>query len=66
MTPFKEITLKLQAIKYFIINAKLFWKDPLGFLLYCLTKPETEGVIDEFIKEYVEDTMLGEKQLIKF
>jgi hypothetical protein len=50
MTPSKERTLKLQAIKYCIINAKLYWKDPLGFLLCCLTESETEGVIDEFHK----------------
>jgi hypothetical protein len=33
MTPSKARTLKLQEIKYCIINAKLYWKDPLGFLL---------------------------------
>jgi hypothetical protein len=38
------------VIKYCIINAKLYWKDPLGFLLCCLTESETEGVIDEFHK----------------
>jgi hypothetical protein len=50
MTPSKEITLKLQAIKYCILDGKLYWKDPLGFLLSFLTESETEGVIDEFHK----------------
>jgi hypothetical protein len=48
MTPSKEITLKLHEIKYCIIDRKLYWKYPLGFLLCCLIKSETEGVIDEF------------------
>ena len=38
MTPSKARTLKLQAIKYCINDAKLYWKDPLGFLLCCLTE----------------------------
>jgi hypothetical protein len=50
MTPSKSRTLKLQEIKYYIINTKLYWKDPLGFLLCCLTKSKTKGVIDEFHK----------------
>jgi hypothetical protein len=41
-------TLKLHAIKYCIIDDQLYWKDPLGFLLCCLTEPETQGVINEF------------------
>jgi hypothetical protein len=40
--------LKLHAIKYCIIDAKLYWKDPLGFLLRCLVEIEEEGVIYEF------------------
>jgi hypothetical protein len=48
MTPSKAITLKLHAIKYFIVDGKLYWKDPLGFLLCFLTESETEGFIDEF------------------
>jgi hypothetical protein len=50
MTPSKARTLKLHAIKYCINDAKLYWKDPLGFLLCCLTELETEGIIDEFHK----------------
>jgi hypothetical protein len=50
MTPTKARTLKLQAIKYCIVDAKLHWKDPLGLLLNFLTESETKGVIDEFHK----------------
>jgi hypothetical protein len=42
--------LKLHAVKYCIIEGQLYWKDPLGFLLLCLTEPETEDVINEFHK----------------
>jgi hypothetical protein len=48
MTPPKARTLKLHAIKYCIIDGKLYWKYPLGFLLCFLTEDETGGVIDEF------------------
>jgi hypothetical protein len=50
MTPSKARTLKLHAVKYCIIEGQLYWKDPLGFLLRCLTKPETEDVTNEFHK----------------
>jgi hypothetical protein len=50
MTPSKARTLKLHAVKYCIIKGQLYWKDPLGFLLRCLTEPETEDVINEFHK----------------
>jgi hypothetical protein len=48
LTPYKARTLKLHAVKYCIIDGKLYWKDPLGFLLRCLVETETEKVIDEF------------------
>jgi hypothetical protein len=48
LTPSKARTLKLHDVKYYIIDAKLYWKDPLGFLLRCLVENETEGVIYEF------------------
>jgi hypothetical protein len=48
MTPSKSRTLKLHKVKYCIIDNQLYWKDPLGFLLRCLTKSETENVINEF------------------
>jgi hypothetical protein len=48
MTPYRARTLKLHAIKHCNIDGKLYWKDPMGFLLCCLIESETEGVIDEF------------------
>jgi hypothetical protein len=48
MTPSKERTLKLHAVKYCIIEGQMYWKDPLGFLLFCITEPEIENVINEF------------------
>jgi hypothetical protein len=48
MTHSKERTLKLHVVKYCIIKNQLYWKDPLGFLLRCLIKSETENVINEF------------------
>jgi hypothetical protein len=48
LTPSKARTLKLHAIKYCIIDEKIYWKDPLGFLLRCLVETKTEKVINEF------------------
>jgi hypothetical protein len=48
MTPSKARTLKLHTVKYCIIEGQLYWKDPLGFMLCCLTEPETKNVINEF------------------
>jgi hypothetical protein len=48
MTPSKERTFKLHVVKYCIIDAQLYWKDPLGFLLSFLIASETKGVINEF------------------
>jgi hypothetical protein len=48
LTPYKNRTLKLHAIKYCIIDGKLYWKDPLGFLMSFLVETETERVIDKF------------------
>ena len=47
-TPSNARNLKLHVIKYCIMDGKLYWKDPLGFLLCFLIEFETEGVIDEF------------------
>jgi hypothetical protein len=44
----KSRTLKLHAVKYCIYEKKLYWKDPLGFLLVCLVESETEEVISQF------------------
>jgi hypothetical protein len=48
LTPSKTRTLKLHIVKYCIIDVKLYWKDPLGFLLSYLVEAETKRVIDEF------------------
>jgi hypothetical protein len=34
--PLKARTLKLHVDKYYISEKRLYWKDPLGFLLVCL------------------------------
>jgi hypothetical protein len=47
VTPSKVRTLKLHAVKYYIIDSQLYWKDPLGFLLRCLIESETENVIND-------------------
>lgn len=40
--------LKVEAIKYCIINENLYWKDPLNVLFLFLTESETKGIIDQF------------------
>jgi hypothetical protein len=46
----KARSLKLQAIKYCIMNENIYWKDPLGIFLNCIVEDETAGIIDEFHK----------------
>jgi hypothetical protein len=41
LSPSKARTLKLHAVKYCIFEKRLYWKDPLGFLLVCLVESET-------------------------
>jgi hypothetical protein len=48
LTPYKDRTLKLHAVKYCISKRQLYWKDPLGFLLVCLVESETKKVISQF------------------
>jgi hypothetical protein len=48
LSPSKTRTLKIHAVKYCISKRKLYWKDPLGFLLVCLVESETEKVINKF------------------
>ena len=38
LTSSKARTLKLHAVKYYISEKRLYWKDPLGFLLVCLVE----------------------------
>ena len=35
-------------MKYYNVNAKLYWKDPLNILLLCLIESERDGVIEQF------------------
>jgi hypothetical protein len=46
----KARSIKLKAVKYCIIDEHLFWKDPRGILLNCITEEETQGIIVEFHK----------------
>jgi hypothetical protein len=48
LSPSKSRTLKLHAVKYCISEKRLYWKDPLGFLLVCLVESETKEVIGQF------------------
>jgi hypothetical protein len=34
----RDILVKLKAVKYCIIDQKLFWKDPRGIILNCITE----------------------------
>jgi len=43
-------SLKLKAIKYCILDEKLYWKDPSGILLTCIIEEQTDEIIDEFHK----------------
>jgi ribonuclease HI len=44
----KARALKLKAVKYCLIDQILYWKDPLGVLLKCISPPEAEKVVAEF------------------
>jgi hypothetical protein len=44
----KERDLKLKAIRYFLIDRVLYWKDPLGVLLKCLDPQEAQKIIFYF------------------
>jgi hypothetical protein len=50
----KERYLKLKAIRYFLIDQVLYWKDSLGFLLRCLYPHEAHKIMDQF-----HDSLLG-------
>ena len=51
----KYKALKLKSQSYFIIEAKIYWKDPAGILLLCLT----EGESIEVTKQYHESLCGG-------
>ena len=42
--------LKLKALKYFILDNALYWKDPRGVLLNCLVEEESKEVMNDFHK----------------
>jgi hypothetical protein len=41
----KTRSLKLKAIKYYILNQNLYWKDHAGILIKCLDEDESKHVI---------------------
>jgi len=50
MSKAKSKSLKLKASKYCIMDNALYWKDPRGVLLNCLTEDEFNKVINDFHK----------------
>jgi hypothetical protein len=46
----KARSTKLKAVKYCILEEKLFWKDPGSIFLNCLIEEEIEGIFIEFHK----------------
>jgi hypothetical protein len=44
----KARALKLKAIRYCLIEQVLYWRDPLGMLLRCLSPPEAQKVMLDF------------------
>jgi hypothetical protein len=40
--------LKLKAIKYYLIDQVLYWKDPLGVILRCMDPQEAQRAINYF------------------
>jgi hypothetical protein len=52
LTKDKDRFLKLKAMKYFILNGKLYWKDVGGILLNFLLKDEADKDLHEFHEGY--------------
>jgi hypothetical protein len=48
LTKTKDRFLKLKALKFYILEGNLYWKDPAGILLNCLLKNEANKVLQEF------------------
>jgi hypothetical protein len=44
----KARALKLKAVKYYLFDQVLYWKDPLGVILKCMNPQEAERIIVEF------------------
>jgi hypothetical protein len=48
MGKIKARDLNLKAIRYFLIDQVLYWKDPLGVLLRCLDPQEAQKIMFDF------------------
>jgi hypothetical protein len=48
VTKTKARFLKLKALKFFILEGNLYWKDTGGILLNCLLKDEADKVLQDF------------------
>jgi hypothetical protein len=46
----KVRSINMKVLKYCIIHEQLFWKDPSGILLNCITEEKTQDIINEFHK----------------
>ena len=44
----KYRSLRLKSQKYMVANGRLYWWDPSGILLMCLTEEEVESIMAEF------------------
>jgi hypothetical protein len=44
----KARDLKLKAVRYFLIDQVLYWRDPLGDFLRCLNPPEAQKCMFDF------------------
>ena len=38
----------MKSQKYIVANGQLYWRDPSGILLLCLTENEVENIMTEF------------------
>jgi hypothetical protein len=56
----KARDLKLKAIKYFLVDQILYWKDPLGVILRCLDPHKAQNIMSDFTIVCVEDITSGE------
>ena len=63
----KYRALRLKSQKYIVASGQLYWRDPLGILLLCLTEDEVESIMMEFHEGICggPDTTAGGLQLIK-
>ena len=44
----KYRAVRMKSQKYMIANRQLYWRDPSGILLLCLTESEVENILTEF------------------